>query len=359
MGTALAAGTDEPRKAERIALVIGNANYTRIGTLKNPRNDARDMCAALAKLGFKTLCHFDLATRSDFRQAVRSFAGELRPETVALFYFAGHAVQSRGDNFLLPVGIAPETALDIEDDGLSLSYLLRTIEDARSAPNIVIIDACRDEPFASQSTLKVQRGLARVDPPVGTVLSYATAPGGLALDGNDNNGLFTKHLLRHLTTPGLRLGELFQAVARDVTEEARIRYRFEQVPYRSFSYSGSLCLSGCEDQQVAQQMADLRARSDAATTRIQELERENARLAKARADGTGPRANLDEADARESELKQLRAQLQALRDQARKLEESQRRIKALEQENEEKSRRLNERSETTPPATRTPILPTF
>lgn len=342
-----------------MALVVGNANYSRIGALKNPRNDARDMCAALGKLGFKTFCHFDLTTRADFRQAVRSFAGELRPETVALFYFAGHAVQSRGDNFLLPIAISPETALDIEDDGLSLSYLLRTLEDARSAPNIVIIDACRDDPFASQSAFKVARGLARVDPPVGTVLAYATAPGGLALDGHDENGLFTKHLLRHLSTPGQRLSELFQAVARDVTDEARSRYKFEQVPYRSFSYSGSLCLSGCEDHQLALQMAELRARSEAATRRIEELERENARLAKSRSDASAPRVGTDDLQAREAELKLLRVQLQTLRDQAQKLEEYQRRIKALEQENEDKSRRLTERNETPPPATRTLVLPTF
>lgn len=342
--------------APRVALVIGNAAYQKIEPLKNPRNDADDVCATLKRLAFRVHCHFDLASRGDLRQAVRAFASELGPDTVALFYFAGHAVQSRGDNYLLPVAIAPETALDIEDDGLSLSYLLRTLEEARSAPNIVIVDACRNEPFARSPSLKFARGLARVDPPVGTVLAYATAPGGLALDGVDRNGLFTKHLLMHLAAPGLRLADLFQLVARGVEDEARMRYRFEQVPYRSLSYAGSLCLAGCDDQRLADQMAELRARSEAAAQRIQALERENARLASGRSDPSSS----GEVQARETELLQLRTQLQALRAQGLQLEEYQRRIKALERDNEEKSRRLGERDPpVSPPATRTIVVPSF
>ena len=340
--------------ASRVALVIGNAAYQRIDPLKNPRHDAEDVCASLRQLAFRVHCHFDLALRGDLRQAVRAFAAELGPDTVALFYFAGHAVQSRGDNFLLPVAIAPETVLDVEDDGLSLTYLLRMLEEARSAPNIVIIDACRNEPFARSSALKFARGLARVDPPVGTVLAYATAPGGLALDGADRNGLFTKHLLMHLAAPGVRLSDLFQLVARGVEDEARTRYRFEQVPYRSFSYSGSLCLAGCDDQRLAHQVAELQARSEAAAQRIQVLEQENARLAKGGAQAGASGA----VQSREDELQQLRAQLQALRAQAAQLEEYQRRIKALERDNEEKSRRLGERGEPAP-ATRTLVVPSF
>jgi len=397
-----------PPEGRRVALVIGNAAYDTLTPLKNAANDAEDMCAALKALGFDTRCHTNLRTRGDFRAAVRQFAASLGPGVSALFYFAGHGVQVKGENFLLPTAIAPVLALDVEDEGLGLSYLLRSIEDARSTLNVVILDTCRNDPFQSPSTqaLKLPRGLARVEPPLGTVLVYSTAPGREALDGRGRNGLFTKHLLRHIREPALSLSQLFETVSKGVEEEARADYRFEQVPYRSFSYSGRFCFAGCEDQQVQQQVQALQQQSEQARRRIQELVDDNARLTarahaqtdtvqrleqalqqlrstansdtqrKQRIDGDIARLQkeLEEAraaqaatsalrqqhDQREAEIRALREEVKALSEQSKQLQAYAARIQALEKDNQEKSRRLNEQGKAADPERqRSRVAPAF
>ncbi len=309
----------------RIALVIGNAAYKSAAALKNPANDARDMCALLAKAGFEADCRFDLKDRDAMRDAVRNFASKLSPETVAFFYYAGHAVQIRGENFMLPVSINPKSILDIEDEGLGLNYLLRALDEVRSSPNIVVLDACRSNPFSDNYRLKLDRGLARVDPPVGTVLVYATAPGQEALDGNHRNGLFTESLLKYLAAPGLTLGESLELASRDVEREARTRYGFTQIPYRSFSYSGNFCLAGCNLSEPGRVLASLRAQEAQANQRIAALEAQNARLVQALQAGAS-QAGLDRTTgtASDVELRQLRAELKSLQAQAAKLEATQR-----------------------------------
>jgi uncharacterized caspase-like protein len=332
-----AQGTSEQR---RVALVIGNGAYDHITPLKNAVNDGQDMCAALKALGFDTQCHANLRTRAEFRAAVRQFAARLEPGVSALFYFAGHGVQVKGENFLLPTAIAPTSVLDVEDEGLGLGLLLRSIEDARSAPNVVILDTCRNDPFAGPQSLKVARGLARVEPPVGSVLVYATAPGREALDGRGRNGLFTKHLLRHIGEPALSLSQLFETVARQVEHEARADHGFEQVPYRSFSYAGAFCFAGCQDQQVQQQLDALQQQGVLARRRIQELLDENTRLAsQSQAAGSQLRQQYEQ---REAEIRALKDEIRELSAQSLKLEAFAARIQALEQENQEKTRRLNE-----------------
>ncbi|WP_374661812.1 caspase domain-containing protein [Inhella sp.] len=274
---------ETPATAQRrVALVIGNAAYQSAGLLANPVNDANDVCAVLRNLDFDADCHFDLPDRTAFRRALRTFASKLGPDTMAAFYFAGHGVQLRGDNYLLPVKIAPASEADLEDESVALSHVLRLLEEARSAPNLIILDACRDNPFAKPGALVRNPGLARVDPPVGSLLVYATAPGAEALDGGDGrNGLFTKHLLAHLRHPSVPLSEMLQQVASDVEREAREKFKFQQVPYRSFSYSGSLCLADCDDARASAQLAELKRRSEQAFERMRELEAENLRLSQA------------------------------------------------------------------------------
>ncbi len=136
-----------PGTIRRVALVVGNAKYQRLVKLNNAATDAEDMCAALGRLGFDVACHYNISNRSDFRQVVRAFTSQLNSETVALFYYAGHGVQINGENFLLPVSVDAKISLDLEEDSLNLSYLLRSLETARSSPNIVILDACRENPF--------------------------------------------------------------------------------------------------------------------------------------------------------------------------------------------------------------------
>ena len=338
--------------------MIGNGAYDHITPLKNAVNDAQDMCAALKTLGFDTQCHANLRTRAEFRSAVRQFAARLAPGVAAFFYFAGHGVQLKGENFLLPTAIAPASALDVEDEGLGLSLLLRSIEEARSAPNVVILDTCRNDPFEAAQSLKLSRGLARVEPPLGSVLVYATAPGREALDGRGRNGLFTKHLLRHILEPSLSLSQLFETVARQVEEEARRDYRFEQVPYRSFSYSGAFCLAGCEDQRIHQQAEALQQQSILARRRIQELLDENARLASQSRAGDG--ALRQQYEQREAEIRTLKDEIRELSEQSRKLEAYAARIQALEHENQEKTRRLNEQGKAADPGRqRSRVAPAF
>lgn len=366
----------------RVALVIGNANYQRVPKLQNAVNDAQDMCASLSRLGFEVACHYNVMNRSDIRQVVRTFTSKLQSDTVALFYYAGHGVQINGENFLLPISIDPKVSLDQEDDSLNLSYLLRSLEAARSSPNIVILDACRDNPF--DRVPGGGKGLARVDPPIGTVLVYATAPNGVAIDGDGRNGLFTKHLLRHLGDPGRKLDELFQVVALGVEQESLESYKSRQIPYRSFSFSGGYCLAGCEDPKVTAQIQLIKRQSEEAASRVRSLTDENARLLrlseersaivltleskinaltrdaasagnqnssnreellrlqvaleKARGDQRKAEELKTEVAKREAEISELKGQMAVLSGKATQLEEYRQRITILEKENADKAR---------------------
>lgn len=283
---------------KRVALVVGNANYRRIQKLDNPVNDANDVCKELRLLGFDVLCVTDTPTKRELRDVVRTFVSKLGGHSIAFFYYAGHGIQLNGENYLLPTSVDANSSADIEDDGLSLSYLLRSLEDARSAPNIVVLDACRENPFAKLRSAFGTRGLARMEPPVSTMLVYATSPSGVALDGSGRNGLFTKHFIRHLRDPGLKIDELFQVVSKDVEEEAK-SYGTEQIPYRSSSYSGAYCLAGCENPRVAAELEQIKLQRDQAAQRISALAQENANL---RREAEQRRATISELETKIDEI---------------------------------------------------------
>jgi uncharacterized caspase-like protein len=288
--------TAQPR---RVALVVGNGKYTSIPKLDNPANDAVDVCDAFRQLRFdEVICRTDIATRKAFREAVRTFAAALTPQTAAVFFYAGHGVQINGDNYLLPVSIDAASPADVEDEGLSLGYVLRTLEDARSSPNIVMLDACRDNPFSRFRAWAGVRGLARVDPPVGTFLAYSTSPNGVALDGTGRNGLFSKHLLREMHAPRRTVDTLFQVVAKGVEDEAR-NLGVIQVPYRSSSFSGKFCLGDCSTPDGAEGSEELQRQQQAALDRIQALLLENDRLRR-------------QEDDRQAGIRALEEKLQAL-----------------------------------------------
>lgn len=303
--------------ARRLALVIGNGAYRTITPLRNPTNDARDMCDTLRRRGFQAQCHENLASRDDFRRVLRQFTAQLGRGSVALLYYAGHGVQRGGRNFLLPTAIAPGSADDVERDSLAMDEVYTSLRESLPDLSIVILDACRDDPFAGQSGARFARGLAREEPPRGSVLVYATAPGGEAVDGSGRNGLFTKHLLAEMDKPGPQIGQMLHNVARAVELEARTRYGIEQVPYRSFSYTGAFCFDTCDEDRIAEQMEGLRQQSQAATQRIRELE--------SQASGS-----------RSGEIEVLRAQLRDLADKATQLETLRQRIATLEREARER-----------------------
>ena len=167
-----------PAQAERrTALVIGNAAY-RTASLKNPANDARDMAATLKSLGFEVSLVTD-ATLQQMESAVREFGLKLRQGGVGLFYYAGHGVQVAGENYLVPVNAVIQSEGDVKFGALNAGLVLAKMEDAGNGLNVVILDACRSNPFA-RSFRSAEQGLAKMDAPTGSLIAYSTSPGKVA-----------------------------------------------------------------------------------------------------------------------------------------------------------------------------------
>ena len=219
-------------KHTRSALVIGNDAYERM-PLKNPVNDAQDMARALEELGFEVMLLTNASLRQ-FDSAVRTFGSKLRQRGGAgLFYYAGHGMQVKGRNYLIPIDASIDTESDVKFEAIDAGRILGKMEDAGNPINIVILDACRDNPFARQFR-SAGRGLARMDAPKGSLVAYATSPGSVAADGTDRNGIYTTYLLQHMRTPGLTLEQVLKNVRIDVltaTADA-------QIPWESSSMTG-------------------------------------------------------------------------------------------------------------------------
>jgi uncharacterized caspase-like protein len=219
------------RAEERVALVIGNASYREL-PLDNPLNDAADMAAALEQAGFRVILRRDADARM-MRQAVREFATELRRADVGLFYYAGHGVQLGGTNYLLPVGTDIRSEADAEDLSLDVNYVLRTMEESQARVRLVILDACRNNPYP-RSFRSAARGLAALTATRGSLIAFATAPGELAADGTGRNGMYTKHLLASLREPDTEALRVFQRTRAAVVRETAGR----QTPWESTSLLG-------------------------------------------------------------------------------------------------------------------------
>jgi hypothetical protein len=224
---------------QRVALVIGNAAY-RHEPLDNPVHDARLVAAALQQAGFDVTRAENL-DRNGLLGALRAFGARLNDDTVAVLYYAGHGLQLRDRNYLIPTDAEIRSEDEIALAGIDLSFILGRMSAARSRVNIVVLDACRNNPFAQASTGKVSsalQGLAPMDAPVGTLLAYATAPGKLAADAlggpNEKNGLYAQQLARHLLTPGLPVEHVFKRVREAVVRASRQA----QVPWESSSLQG-------------------------------------------------------------------------------------------------------------------------
>ena len=196
--------------ARRVALVIGNGAYTSVPGLKNPPNDARDMAAMLRTLGFDVISGVNLNQR-DMKKLIREFGMKLKGGGSGLFYYAGHGVQSKGRNYLIPVDANIQSEAEVEDSGVDAALVLNFMDDAQNGLNIVILDACRNNPFA-RSFRSANDGLAQVDAPTGTLIAYATAPGRVASDGSGQNGLYTSELLKQMRLPSVSITEMFMRV---------------------------------------------------------------------------------------------------------------------------------------------------
>lgn len=198
----------------RVALVIGNSAYQHIARLDNPVNDARLMADTLRSLGFTLVgggpqLDLDKARLDD---AVQSFGAMAQGAEVGLFYYAGHGLQVRGANYLVPIGANPTKEADVDFQMLDAGLVLRQMESAGTRLNIVILDACRNNPFGGRGLRASDGGLAQMRAPEGTLISYATQPGNVAQDGRDGNSPYTKALTQQMSRPGLNIFQTFNEV---------------------------------------------------------------------------------------------------------------------------------------------------
>ncbi len=228
---------------KRVALVIGNADY-QDAPLSNPANDAVDISAALRKTGFE-VDYYTNINRKQMREAIRKFGDKLRQANTGLFYFAGHGIQIKGRNYLIPLAVDVHAADEVEDESIDASAVLRKMESAGNAVNIVILDACRNNPFA-RSFRSLDRGLARMDGPVGSFIAYATAPGSVAADGSGRNGLYTQYLLEALAHPGLSIEQVFKRVRNNVKNVTS----GQQIPWESSSLMGEFVFLPSQQSQT-------------------------------------------------------------------------------------------------------------
>ena len=287
------------------ALVMGNADYKHAGILRNPVNDATAISDTLQQLGFKVTTITD-ADKRKMEQSIREFGKQLkRQKGVGLFYYAGHGMQIEGENYLLPTDINPSNEFDVTYDAVPVGKLLGQMEVAGNGMNMVILDACRNNPFA-RSFRSSSRGLAQVVAPTGSFISYATAPGQVASDGDGKNGLYTEKLLKHMTTPGLTLERVFKQVRMDVQKASNSR----QVPWDSSSVTGDFYFvpSVAAPPAVATiELGDLQEQADAEEqARLEQQRLEQALLEEQR---------LEQARQEQQKLEQARLEQQRIKTQ--------------------------------------------
>ncbi len=222
---------------ERVALVVGNSSY-RASPLTNPRNDANAMADLLSKAGFVVDKQLD-TDLGQLQSAVDRFGQAIRDPKVkfGLFYYAGHGLQQDWRNYMVPVTANIRTAADVPRQAVDVSNLLRYMEQTTDRSFLIVLDACRDDPFAGNFR-PAAKGLSQFDAPVGSLLAYATSPGAVAQDGEGRNGLYTGYLLKEFAVPGARLEDAFKRVRLSV----RLASRGAQVPWESTSLEEDLYL---------------------------------------------------------------------------------------------------------------------
>lgn len=223
----------QAQPAPKLAVVIGNADYA-TSPLDNPVNDANDLTRQLSGIGFKVDTVRN-GGRAAMLAAVQRHAAQLTPQSLSVFYYAGHGVQLGGRNFLVPVNLHLSKAEDILTQGVSIDEVIAIIAKAKPRFQVLILDACRDNPFGDSKV----PGLAPLDAPANTLIAFATAPGKTAEDGRGKNGLYTGHLLRHLGGSDKRVEEVFKLVRVGVLEDSAGR----QLPWENTALTGELGLA--------------------------------------------------------------------------------------------------------------------
>ena len=230
----------------RVALVIGNSAYKQ-APLANPGNDARAMAQVLRESGF-AVTELRNLNQAGMRRAIREFGDEITKGGVGLFFYAGHGMQIRGRNFLVPVGSDIEREDEVEDQAVDARLVLEKMASAKNPLNIVILDACRNNPFVSSFRSTIV-GLAAMDAPAGTLVAFSTAPGQVAADGAGDNGLYTKHLVSYMREPGLKVEDVFKRVRAAVRQESGGR----QTPWENTSLESDFYFKTLDPRVIAEQ----------------------------------------------------------------------------------------------------------
>jgi uncharacterized caspase-like protein len=297
---------------QRTALVIGNSAYSS-GPLKNPVNDAADMAAMLKKLGFSVTLKKD-AKQQEMDESIEAFGNRLKRGGVGLFYYAGHGVQVNGTNYLLPIGARINKEADIKYQAVDVNKILDEMANANNDLNIVMLDACRDNPYA-RSFRNATRGLAIVSSaPSGTFISYSTSPGNVARDGDGRNSPYTKAVLENIVKPGLTITDVFMNVRTKVKRETG------QVPWELSSLEGRFYFAPQGNRQNNQSDTPSYAQPPESDELVQQkaaLEREREELARAKQE-------LERQKALDAEREQLAAERQRLEKERQALAQEQR-----------------------------------
>jgi len=336
----------------RTALVIGNSTYA-ANPLINPMNDAEDVASLLRqrKFNVRLLANAD---KKAMDVAIQEFGQRLEQGGVGLFYYAGHAVQIEGVNYLLPVDARPRKAHEVKYQGINVQQVLSEMATSRNRLNVVILDACRDNPFPALSR-SLGSGLAKVDAPRGSLIAYATAPGKTAADGDGRNGVFTKNLLRQAAVPGKDILDMF----RDVTAGVARDTKEKQEPWVHTSVRGKFYFTPIDflDQELELTAAELArykklvAEQQAADAQLQRLESEkNAAIGQMEREIADLRRKMNQpgnssdsldqlvalADRREQYAKDLEAAKVKAEQEKRTREAEMARLRTQEQENRRK-----------------------
>jgi hypothetical protein len=238
---------------QRIALVIGNSNYQNAPQLQNPDNDAQSMAQFLNSAGFEVIAATDL-TQNDMLRVVQDFSAKVAsrgPNTVAMVYYAGHGVQLAGENYLVPVDARVSSPTELVNNSVRLVDVMSTLETIPSRMRIVILDACRNNPFPSIND--AGRGLAIVDAPNGSIVGYSTAPGAEALDGTGGHSPYTQAFLNVARQPNVPIEQLFKRVRLEVNQATS----GQQIPWESSSLTSDFTFFG--DTAVAASRAPVNA----------------------------------------------------------------------------------------------------
>ncbi len=216
------------------ALVIGNAAYEDVDALKNPVNDAEDVGRKLETCGFSVIQEMD-SSHADMDRALKRFQRVLKDSDVGLFFFAGHGMQIDGENYLAAVDTDATDEITAKHSSLALNRVIEVMEKSGCSTGIIILDACRNNPFERAWTRSIKvRGLAPVYAPRGTLIAYATSPGQTASDGKGRNGTYTAALLQHLTTPDCSIEAMFKRVRNTLSATTKGR----QISWEHTSLAG-------------------------------------------------------------------------------------------------------------------------